>query len=146
MYCLFIIIIFLVNSFYLSTAVEKNSCCCCCFLPQSKLPENHILHHSGTYLGSPYMAVPPRGLFAVYWVEPGKFPSRFSIFFRMASFWNHSLYFWNYEHKPQRTAKDRKRVYPERRILIKTWSAKITSRHIKFCKQNTAMLIVLRKN
>ena len=26
---------------------------------------------------------------------------------------------------------------------IKTWSAKITSRHIKFCKQNTAMLIVL---
>ena len=29
---------------------------------------------------------------------------------------------------------------------IKTWSAKRKSRHIKFCKQNTAMLIVLREN
>ena len=29
---------------------------------------------------------------------------------------------------------------------IKTWSAKMKSRHIKFCKENTAMLIVLRKN
>ena len=58
---LFIIIIFLVNSFYLSTVVEINSCCCCFFLPQSKLLENHILHHSGTYLGPPYMAVPPGG-------------------------------------------------------------------------------------
>ena len=29
---------------------------------------------------------------------------------------------------------------------IKTWSAKMTSRHIKLCKQNTAMLIVLREH
>ena len=29
---------------------------------------------------------------------------------------------------------------------IKTLSAKMTSKHIKFCKQNTAMLIVLREN
>ena len=29
---------------------------------------------------------------------------------------------------------------------IKTWSAKMKSRHIKFCKQNTAILIVLREN
>ena len=35
---------------------------------------------------------------------------------------------------------------PENVGSIKTWSAKMKSRHIKFCKQNTAMLIVLREN
>ena len=34
---------------------------------------------------------------------------------------------------------------PENVGSIKTWSAKMKSRHIKFCKQNTAMLIVLRE-
>ena len=35
---------------------------------------------------------------------------------------------------------------PENVGSIKTWSAKMKSRHIKFFKQNTAMLIVLREN
>ena len=35
---------------------------------------------------------------------------------------------------------------PENVGSIKTWSAKLKSRHIKFCKQNTVMLIVLREN
>ena len=35
---------------------------------------------------------------------------------------------------------------PEKVGSIKTWSAKMKSRHIKFCKQNTAILIVRREN
>ena len=91
MYVLFIYNNYISCKFFLSvySSTKKTVVVVVVSYPQSKLPENHILHHSGTYLGSPYMAVPPGGLFAVYWVEPGKFPSRFSIFLRMASFWNH---------------------------------------------------------
>ena len=50
-------------------------------LSQSKLLENHTLH-SGTYLYSPYMALPPRGLeiiflsasYATFWMGISKQP------------------------------------------------------------------------
>ena len=47
------------------------------------------------------------------------------------------------------TAKDCKGLQtnmPKNVGSTKTLSAKLKSRHIKFCKQNTAMLIVLREN
>ena len=50
----------------------------------------------------------------------------------------------NINHKGlQRTANE---YAEERRIYKDLWSAKMKSKHIKFCKQNTTMLIVLRKN
>ena len=59
--------------------------------------------------------------------------------YRLMSKWKRKRLWWN---KVQTLITN----VPKNIGSIKIWPAKITSRHIKFCKQNTAMLILLREN